>query len=216
MPQQLPRIDKSTLPEYLQNSPRVSVMAENLQEFLVQPGSLDKIYFHERSHLYYFRKIHPTAKFVPPCIWYDKEKRQYYPVKGAVDTEGFGMQCDEARLLASGKAAVSGGIMLAVRNLQSGTPKDLVLKGLGDDEDQDDFRTSCEAIRNVSPQLPKLTAMICRYQYIGCKERRNALILTAGGFFTFGGYADLLKGLSIWYRLLYIFAAFLGMFLTGL
>ena len=44
----------------------------------------------------------------------------------------------------------------------------------------------------------------------------NALILTAGGFFTFGGYADLLKGLSIWYRLLYICAAFLGMLLTGL
>jgi hypothetical protein len=44
----------------------------------------------------------------------------------------------------------------------------------------------------------------------------NALILTAGGFFTFGGFADLLKGLSIWYRLLYICAAFLGMFLTGL
>jgi len=43
----------------------------------------------------------------------------------------------------------------------------------------------------------------------------NALILTAGGFFTFGGYADLLKGLSIWYRLLYICAAFLGMLLTG-
>jgi uncharacterized protein YjbI with pentapeptide repeats len=44
----------------------------------------------------------------------------------------------------------------------------------------------------------------------------NALILTAGGFFTFGGYIDLLKGLSIWYRFLYICTAFLGMFLTGL
>jgi hypothetical protein len=44
----------------------------------------------------------------------------------------------------------------------------------------------------------------------------NALILTSGGFFTFGGYVDLLKGLSMWYRLVYICTAFLGMFLTGL
>jgi hypothetical protein len=44
----------------------------------------------------------------------------------------------------------------------------------------------------------------------------DALILTAGGFFTFGGYVDLLKCLSIWYRVTYICTAFLGMFLTGL
>ena len=44
----------------------------------------------------------------------------------------------------------------------------------------------------------------------------NALILAAGGFFTFGGYIDLLRGVSIWYRVLYICTAFLGMFLTGL
>ena len=44
----------------------------------------------------------------------------------------------------------------------------------------------------------------------------NALILTTGGFFTFGGYTDLLKSLSIWFRLGYIFTAFLGIFLTGL
>jgi len=44
----------------------------------------------------------------------------------------------------------------------------------------------------------------------------NALILTTGGFFTFGGYVDLLKGVSIWYRIAYICTAFLGMFLTGL
>ena len=44
----------------------------------------------------------------------------------------------------------------------------------------------------------------------------NALILTTGGFFTFGGYVDLLDRLSVWYRLLYICTAFLGMFLAGL
>lgn len=44
----------------------------------------------------------------------------------------------------------------------------------------------------------------------------NALILATGGFFTFGGYVDLLRGMSIWYRIAYICAAFLGMFLTGL
>jgi hypothetical protein len=44
----------------------------------------------------------------------------------------------------------------------------------------------------------------------------NALILTTGGFFTFGGYTDLLKSLNIWYRLGYILTAFLGIFLTGL
>lgn len=44
----------------------------------------------------------------------------------------------------------------------------------------------------------------------------NALILTAGGFFTFGGYIDLLRSLCIWYQLWYIFTAFLGMILTGL
>jgi hypothetical protein len=44
----------------------------------------------------------------------------------------------------------------------------------------------------------------------------NALILTAGGFFTFGGYVDLLKGLCIWYQLWYILTAFLGMLFTGL
>jgi hypothetical protein len=44
----------------------------------------------------------------------------------------------------------------------------------------------------------------------------NALILTAGGFFTFGGYVDLLRNLSIWYRLWYVASAFLGMILTGL
>jgi hypothetical protein len=44
----------------------------------------------------------------------------------------------------------------------------------------------------------------------------NALILATGGFFTFGGYVDLLKGLSIWYRIAYICTAFTGMFLTGL
>jgi hypothetical protein len=155
MPQQLPRIDKSRLPEYLQNLLRVSEMVKYLQEFLVRPGSLEEIYFHEGSHLFYFRKVHPTAKFVPPCIWYYKETGQYGPVKGAVDTEGFGAQCDEARLLAFAKSAVSGGIMLAVRNLQSGVPTDSILNNLGDDEDQDDFRNSCDAIRNESPQLSK-------------------------------------------------------------
>jgi hypothetical protein len=44
----------------------------------------------------------------------------------------------------------------------------------------------------------------------------NALILTAGGFFTFGGYVDLLHNLGIWYRLWYVASAFLGMILTGL
>ena len=44
----------------------------------------------------------------------------------------------------------------------------------------------------------------------------NALILATGGFFTFGGYVEWLKGLSIWYRIAYICTAFLGMFLTGL
>ena len=44
----------------------------------------------------------------------------------------------------------------------------------------------------------------------------NALILATGGFFTFGGYVDLLRGMSIWYRIAYICTAFLGMFLTGL
>jgi hypothetical protein len=130
-------------------------MVEYLQEFLMQPDSLEQIYFHEGSHLYYFRKIHPTTKFVPPCIWYYKETGQYGPVKGAVDTEGFETQCDEARLLAFAKSAVSGGVMLAVRNLHSGIREDYVLKGIRDDEDQDDFRKSCEAIRKASPQLPK-------------------------------------------------------------
>jgi hypothetical protein len=153
MPQQLPKIDKSKLPEHLQNSLSVSEMVEYLQEFLVQPGSLEQIYFHEGSHLYYFRKIHPTAKFVPPCIWYYKETGQYRPIKNAVDTEGFGTQCDEKRLLAFAKAAVSGGVMLAVRNLQSGVPADLILTGLGDDDDRDDFRESCQEIRKTSPQL---------------------------------------------------------------
>jgi len=152
---QLPRIDKSRLPKDLQNSPRVSEMVEYLQDFLVQPGSHERIYFHEGSHLYYFRKIHPTAKFVPPSIWYDKKTGHYGPVKGAVNTDDFGTECDEARLLAFAKAAVSGGIMLAVRNVQSGTPKDLVLKELGDNKDLDDFKKSCEAIRKASPQLPE-------------------------------------------------------------
>lgn len=44
----------------------------------------------------------------------------------------------------------------------------------------------------------------------------NALILATGGFFTFGGYVELLKGLSMGYRLLYILTSFLGIFLTGL
>ena len=44
----------------------------------------------------------------------------------------------------------------------------------------------------------------------------NALILASGGFFTFGGYIDLLKCLPIFYKALYVFMAFSGMFLTGL
>jgi hypothetical protein len=44
----------------------------------------------------------------------------------------------------------------------------------------------------------------------------NALILTTGGFFTFGGYTDLLKSLNIWFRLGYVLTAFVGIFLTGL
>jgi len=130
-------------------------MVEYLQEFLVQPGSLEKIYLHEGSHLYYFRKIHPPAKFVPPCIWYDEKTGRYFPVKAAVDTEGIGKQCDEARLLAFAKAAVSGGIMLAVQNFQNGLPAELILKNLGDTDDQNDFKNLCKEIRSVSPQLPE-------------------------------------------------------------
>jgi hypothetical protein len=117
------------------------------------PGSLEKIYLHEGSHLYYFRKIHPPARFVPPCIWYDKNTGRYFPVKAAVDTEGVGKRCDEARLLAFAKAAVSGGIMLAVQNLQNGVPAELILNELGDNDDQRDFKNLCEEIRKASPQL---------------------------------------------------------------
>jgi Pentapeptide repeats (9 copies) len=44
----------------------------------------------------------------------------------------------------------------------------------------------------------------------------NALILASGGFFTFGGYVDLLKCLPIFYKVLYVLMSFAGMFLTGL
>jgi len=155
MPQRLPKIDKSRLPDYLQNSPDVSEMVEYLQEFLVQPGSLEKIYLHEGSHLFFFRKIHPPARFVPPCIWYDKKTGRYFPLVAAVDTEGAGKKCDEARLLAFAKAAVSGGIMLAVQNLRSGVSADLILKNLGDSDDQNNFTNLCQEIRNVSPLLLK-------------------------------------------------------------
>jgi len=44
----------------------------------------------------------------------------------------------------------------------------------------------------------------------------NALILASGGFFTFGGYVDLLKSMPICFKVFYVLSAFLGMFLTGL
>jgi len=44
----------------------------------------------------------------------------------------------------------------------------------------------------------------------------NALILAAGGFFTFGGRIDLLNNLSIWYKLWYVCTGFLGLILTAL
>jgi hypothetical protein len=120
----------------------------------MQPGALEKIYFHEGCHLYYFREIHASAKFVPPCIWYDKKTGQYAPIIGAVDTEGIQKRCDNERLLGFAKAAVSGGVMLAVCNLKSGVPKALILRGLGDRADQDDFKILCEEIRKLSPELP--------------------------------------------------------------
>ena len=54
----------------------------------MQPGALEKIYFHEGCHLCYFRKIHASSQVVPPCIWYDKKTGQYEPIIGADDTEG--------------------------------------------------------------------------------------------------------------------------------
>lgn len=52
--------------------------------------------------------------------------------------------------------------------------------------------------------------------YSGAVGFENALILAAGGFFTFGGYFDLLKSLPLGYKVVFISSAFLGMFLTGL
>ena len=151
-----PHIDKSRLPAHLQNAKDVREMVKYLQEFLIQPGSQEKIYFHEGTHRYYFRKIHPPAKFIPPCIWYDKQTGRYFPLKGAVSTEGVGSKCDEARLLALAKAAVSGGIMLAIRNLENKATPESVLKGIGDDADKDDFRKSCEVIQEKQSRPPQI------------------------------------------------------------
>jgi hypothetical protein len=146
------------LPSYLQNAKDVGEMVKYLQEFLIRRDSPEKIYFHEGTHRYYFRKIHPPAKFIPPRIWYDSQTGRYFPLKGAVSTEAVGSKCHEARLLALAKAAVSGGIMLAIRNLQNGASPKSVLSEIGDDADKDDFRTSCEVIRRNNPDLPEFDA----------------------------------------------------------
>jgi hypothetical protein len=149
-----PRIDKSTLPDYLLGLKRVSDMEEGLQDYLLLPGKIEKIYVHEGAHLYYFRQIHPPSKFIPPSIYYYEETGLYEPVNSMVDTRGIGKKCDFNRLLAFAKAVFSGGLVEGAYQLQKGIPVEKVVEELGDTTDIKNFGLLCGEIRNASPDLP--------------------------------------------------------------
>jgi hypothetical protein len=149
-----PRIDKSTLPEHLLGLKRVSDMEEWLQECLLLPGRVEKIYVHEGAHLYYFRQIHPCSKFIPPSIYYYEETGVYEPVSSMIDTRGIGKECDYNRLLTFAKAVFSGGLVEGNNQLQKDIPVEKVVEELGDAKDISNFGLLCDEIRNASPDLP--------------------------------------------------------------
>jgi hypothetical protein len=130
-------------------------MEKWLQGRLCEPGKIDKLSMHEGCHLFYFRQIHATAKYVPPCIRYS-DSGQPEPIESAVDVKGIGRKCDEFRLSIFAKAAVSGGVIEVAQRLKVGESAETILKNsneIGDHDDRDDFKKTCEEIRAASPDL---------------------------------------------------------------
>jgi hypothetical protein len=129
-------------------------MEEALQEYLLLPGKIEKIYVHEGAHLYYFRQIHPSPKFIPPSIYYYEETGLYEPVNSMVVTRGIGKKCDYNRLLTFAKAVFSGGLVEGAYQLQKGISVERVFEELGHTTDINNFDLLCDSIRIASPDLP--------------------------------------------------------------
>jgi hypothetical protein len=164
LPQEPPRIDKSTLEAECWNLPEVEEQEQHLQAFLLRPGEIQTIWTHEGSHLYYFRQIYPQAKFIPPSIM-RTPNGGYRAIESAVDTRGIEKRCDRPRLLSYIKAVVAGGVLELSQKVKTMSPADIrqlmevkdyrtrLFGELGDSEDQEDFKTLCCQIREASPGL---------------------------------------------------------------
>ena len=153
--QRLPRIDKSRIIEDFWSFEPVVEAEKWLQNQLLQPGYLDKLYVHEGAHLYYIRQIHPAATIRPPAVYYHPLKRKYLPLEAAIDFNGINKTCDRARLITFAKGTFAGGVLEGLHLIKQNPNRSVeeIVKEIGDTDDHTEFAGYCREIRDASPGL---------------------------------------------------------------
>jgi len=154
LPPGRPKISKKRIDEVFWNMKQVTDAEKFLQDDFLRPGTFDNTCIHEGAHLHYARPLYPDARIIPPSVYYDGVC--FVPFWGAIDTVGIDKKCDEQRLLLYVKALWAGPVAEFMHKLANATddaPLEEMVKGIGDDDDRQNYPIHCAEIRKASPEL---------------------------------------------------------------